>query len=558
MSYSNYEQTLIVNGYELLGVQSIDASYGISEKPIKLAGVGFVDALVDSPLQANVSVNRKMVSTDPLLEKNFLDEYLFDEQEFDGALLFKNKTRGIGFTKARLSRYTASCNVGEIPDVQTDFTVYGQFGENVLKDDSPNFTVDTNNENYPFSKSQSAPVIGSENDLHSVLDSTSLGSNWYSSSWFFNANIGESASFTEDLFFDNKSGWIYNKFWGWIYIALTGNNKKEFWFFSPSINNISHDNGMWFFATIEALGSNDADSNSFLYVDTNNSGIAAGWMEWFNYYGSEYDLVAYNHTSGLWYGLLRANKKFHLIDFELEISLPDIVQGNVPQSSIEENVFKDAVVYLSGKDVTNQWNDATLTISSIEYGALPQLTNVSSRGDKIWMDLGRDSFVAAFYNENLKTKEHPEIKYPDQSSMRVTVSDFTIDAISDFSYSRTINTQPIYALPKGNSRDWHDGVAGTKNLDPIQVDTQYPIETDINFTIIADTYQIREIQDRVQSAPKSNVTIEIFDALNPTTIINSFVGKNVRLVGESVNSTTEEEMSISLTYKGYEALHNNI
>ena len=98
--------------------------------------------------------------------------------------------------------------------------------------------------------------------------------------------------------------------------------------------------------------------------------------------------------------------------------------------------------------------------------------------------------------------------------------------------------------------------AGTKNLDPIQIDTQYPIETDINFTIIADDYEIREIKDRIQAAPKSDVSIEIFDAQSPTDIINSFVGKNVRLISESVNSSTEQEMSISLTYKGYETLHN--
>jgi len=290
MSYSNYEQKVIINGYQLLGVQSVDGNYGISEKPVRVAGVGFIDATIDSPLEGNFSINRKMVSTDPLLSTNSLGQYTLDEQEIDGVILYDNDTKGFGFTRGRISRYSVNCSVGEIPDIQVDITVYGSLGKDVA------------------------------------------------------------ASAT--------------------------------------------------------------------------------------------------------------------------------------------------------------------------------------------------------------TKTHPPIRYPDQSSMRVTVSDFTIDAISDFSYSRAINTQPIYALPKGNIDDWNAGTAGTKNLDPIQIDTQYPIETDINFTIIADSYEIREIKDRIQAAPKSDVNIEIFDAQAPTEIINRFVGKNVRLVSESLNSNTEEEMSISLTYKGYETLHN--
>lgn len=292
MSYSNYEQTVIINGYALSGVQSVDASYGITERPVKVAGVGFVDALVDAPLQGNFSISRKMVGIDPLLEVNSIGKYKFNEESIDGAIMYDNDTKGFGFTKGRVSRYSVSCTVGEIPDIQTEITVYGNLGSGV--------------------------------------------------------NMG---------------------------------------------------------------------------------------------------------------------------------------------------------------------------------GA---------------------------------TKTHPPIRYPDQASMRVTVSDFDIDAISDFSYSRAINTQPVYALPKGRAEDWDDGQITSPNLDPIQIDTQYPIEVDINFTIIADEYEIREIKDRIQAAPKSDVRIDIFDAQAPTEIINSYVGQNVRLISESIGSTVEGEMTISLTYKGYETLHNPV
>jgi hypothetical protein len=292
MSYSNYEQTVIINGCALSGIQGVNGSYGINEQPIKVAGVGFVDALINGPLEGNFSISRKMVGRDPLLSTDSLGSYEYDEQEISGSILYENNTKGFGFSKGRVSRYTVNCSVGEIPDIQTDITVYGNLGSGV--------------------------------------------------------------------------------------------------------------------------------------------GLSAA------------------------------------------------------------------------------------------------------------------------------TQAHPPIQYPDQSSIKVQISDFNIDAVSDFAYSRSINLSPVYAIPKGSSVDWDDGEVAYPNLDPVQVDTQYPIETDINITIVADQYEIREIKDRISSAPKSDVVIKICDSLNHDNIINSFTGHNVRLISESLSSTIDDEMSISLTYKGYETLHNPV
>ena len=48
MSFSNYEQTVIIDSVALSGVIDVNGSYGISERPIKAAGVGFIDALVEN------------------------------------------------------------------------------------------------------------------------------------------------------------------------------------------------------------------------------------------------------------------------------------------------------------------------------------------------------------------------------------------------------------------------------------------------------------------------------------------------------------------------------
>jgi len=291
MSYSNYEQTVVINGHRLLGVQSVDGSYGISEKPIRVAGVGFIDAMSNAPLQGNFSINRKMVGKDPLLATDANGKYIYDEAELDGVIMYDNNTKGFGFTKGRISRYNVTCSVGNVPDIQTDITVYGNLGKNV---------------------------------------------------------------------------------------------------------------------------------------------------------------------------------------------------------SMNPSMSEDQVV-----------------------------------------------------------------QYPDQSSIKLIVSDFTIDAVVDFSYSRSINVTPVYALSKGNAVTWQTGeTVSDPKLEPVQMDTQYPIETDITVTMIASEYEVREIKDRLQAAPKSDVAIQICDANDHSDIINSFVGKNVRLISESLNSTIDDEMNISLSYKSYESYHN--
>ena len=174
------------------------------------------------------------------------------------------------------------------------------------------------------------------------------------------------------------------------------------------------------------------------------------------------------------------------------------------------------------------------------------------------MGLGKNAFVVGATYNNIVTNQHPSIQFADQSSISIDVDDFAIDAISDFSYTRTINMNPVYAIPKGTSSNWNNNQrADHKNLEPIQVDTQYPIETDINFTMIVDEYEIRKIKDRIQSAPKSNVVINIRDSKTDG-MMNSFTGNNVRLISESINASVEGEMAISLTYKGYDTLHNPV
>lgn len=376
MSYSNYEQTLVVNGYALSGVNNIDGSYGITEKPLRVAGVGFIDAIIDAPLEGNFTISRTMVGRDPLATVATNGRFDYDENPVSGAIFYGDNN--FGFTNGRVTRYSVSCSVGQMPEIETDIRVFGQLGKDLLSS--------------------------------------------------FNISI-------------NESRW----YWTWL-----------------------------------------GDS---VYL-TNSDGQI----------------------------LDRRN---------------------------------------GGENLLSSWNNKTLTLTEEEYNSLNTYTRIRG-GMNGMLGLGKSAFNVVRGPMDAIEHEHPPIKFPDQSSISIKVSDFSVDAISDFSFTRTINLDPVYAIPKGTMDDWQENsLASKKNLEPVQIDTQYPIETDINFTMIANEYEVREIKDRIQSAPKSDIQIEIKDAKSDE-LINSFTGNNVRLIGESVNSSIDGEMSISLTYKGYDTMHNPV
>ena len=436
MSYSNYEQKIVLNGFALSGVQDVNGSYGISEQPLRIAGVGFVDALIESPLEGNFSISRDMVSRDPLIELNSIDKYTYDEDFISGAILYDNDTKGFGFTKGRVSRYSVSCSVGQIPTIDLDIRVFGELGQRVLSEET--IEINTAFANYPYN----GDFVYYTNLNGDLIDNANVKDDW---------NAG-----TLDIDADT-----YNSLYDTSRIVI---NERE-----------------------------DYEA----YVDNNP------------------DLLAYyNNASNLYnYG-----------------------NGEVPVQSRTKYEFGQKHFEHHGRRERRP-----MYYSSEES-----------------LGLGKNAFIVQSTYNNIAPNQHPEIQFSDQSSISIDVDDFAIDAISDFSFSRTINMNPVYAIPKGTSSNWDNNQrADHKNLEPIQVDTQYPIETDINFTMIVDEYEIRKIKDRIQSAPKSNVVINIRDAKTDD-MMNSFTGHNVRLISESINASVEGEMAISLTYKGYDTLHNPV
>jgi len=135
MSFSNYETSIVIGMHnppgvhggvhEMVGVTSANGSYGITEEPYTIAGFGFVDSFLSAAPEGSFTINRKLITTDPFSNGTF-----DDRNYFSGAIKYGDK--GFGFRKGRLSRYSISCGIDEIPNINTEFRVLGEIGPHLM------------------------------------------------------------------------------------------------------------------------------------------------------------------------------------------------------------------------------------------------------------------------------------------------------------------------------------------------------------------------------------------------------------------------------------------
>jgi hypothetical protein len=131
---TNYENTFYLGGTALSGVLSVDGSYNIDYKPINVIGQGFTKQVVASIPTAQLSLSRYLVNNDPVLDLTG-QQRNFSAVSIDGGLYYKNKY--FAFENGYLNSIGISCSVGEIPQIQSSFDVYGNIG--------PNFNPSGNN-----------------------------------------------------------------------------------------------------------------------------------------------------------------------------------------------------------------------------------------------------------------------------------------------------------------------------------------------------------------------------------------------------------------------------
>ena len=139
MSFSNYETSVVINTTKLAGVTSANGSYSIEEEPYTIAGFGFVDAFLSEAPRGSFSFERKMISKDPFVYDSNNSDTFDDRSYFSGAILYGD--RGFGFERGRLTSYSISCSIDQIPEISVEFDVLGDVGPHLLPEFDPTESV---------------------------------------------------------------------------------------------------------------------------------------------------------------------------------------------------------------------------------------------------------------------------------------------------------------------------------------------------------------------------------------------------------------------------------
>jgi hypothetical protein len=110
-----YDQSFVVNGYQLSGVDSVQVSYSVPLENSLTLGSSFGYNL-NNPMQAEISLQRSCLYQDPLLA-------FTGDSSFSGSFRYNGLT--YGFTSGFLNRYSISCSVGDVPQISASINVYG-------------------------------------------------------------------------------------------------------------------------------------------------------------------------------------------------------------------------------------------------------------------------------------------------------------------------------------------------------------------------------------------------------------------------------------------------
>lgn len=118
------DQHLFIDGREIYGVQQISSNYSLGARPIEYIGATDTVEMPDSQQVASVSVTTLMLDVDPLISYT-------GNQNFNGYIVNSPSSpsaNNFSFTNAYLDSYSVRCGVGQIPEINANFTSYGNAG----------------------------------------------------------------------------------------------------------------------------------------------------------------------------------------------------------------------------------------------------------------------------------------------------------------------------------------------------------------------------------------------------------------------------------------------
>lgn len=130
---------------------------------------------------------------------------------------------------------------------------------------------------------------------------------------------------------------------------------------------------------------------------------------------------------------------------------------------------------------------------------------------------------------------HPAIEIPNQGSITLDVEGYQTNRITDISYNLRIDRNPLYKIG---------------SVFPVQVDRAFPIVQEISVSVEVDDYELRKIQDYLLSPEQQDINLSFKNPIDQNQIQN-FNIQNARLISSSLSSSSEDIMTVDLSYMGY-------
>ena len=130
---------------------------------------------------------------------------------------------------------------------------------------------------------------------------------------------------------------------------------------------------------------------------------------------------------------------------------------------------------------------------------------------------------------------HPDIQIPNHGSISLNCSGFSTNRVTDFTYTIRTERKPIYAIGSPF---------------PFQVDLGSTMFQEASFAIDVSDYQVNDIHEYLISPKQHDLFIEFNNPIN-THLIERVDLRKARLVSQSIQTDSQDLLTVNLTYRSY-------
>ena len=126
-------ESITINGSGIQGVQSVSAQYNSVAQPLRNLGINSIKYAPEGPQTATLNVNTLLTNflrqDAPVTSSEIMQNFTGDIS-FSG--IVNHGTKNFIFTEGYMETYSATCSIGEIPQISTTSVIYGEFGTGTL------------------------------------------------------------------------------------------------------------------------------------------------------------------------------------------------------------------------------------------------------------------------------------------------------------------------------------------------------------------------------------------------------------------------------------------